>query len=138
MVASIPPPEALQDLTAAEVSIAKNSAQVASLIATVSMKPHKTNPRVDAFALEMPVGTTFVGHTNTDMDSVASSIGAAHLFDGHAAKASSLNTETIFALDHWGLESPPLFETCDLDKTRVCLMDHNQESQITPGLDLNR
>ena len=111
---------------------------MASLIATVSMKPHKTNPKVDAFALEMPAGTTFIGHTNTDMDSIGSSLGAASLFNGKAAAASKLNTETECALEHWGLEAPPLFETAsdeDLNKNKVCLMDHQQASQMAPGLD---
>ena len=36
------------------------------------------------FSTYIPSGCIFVGHTNTDMDSVASAIGAAHLFDGVA------------------------------------------------------
>ena len=105
--------------------------------ATVSERPHKTNPTVDGFAVEIPKGCTFVGHLNTDMDSIGSSLGAAYLFDGVALAASSLNTETIFALKHWGLEHPPLFETYEGDKSKVCLMDHNQASQIAAGMDLN-
>ncbi|GMH55429.1 hypothetical protein TrLO_g741 [Triparma laevis f. longispina] len=109
----------------------------ASLIAAVSEKPHKTNPRVDSFAVEIPLNTIFIGHLNTDMDSIGSSIGAAYLFGGTACAASALNTETQFALKEWGLEEPVRFEEYKGDKSKVCLMDHNQESQIAATLDLN-
>ena len=68
-------------------AIESNRAAVASLIASVSAKPHKTNPEVDGFAVEIPKGCIFLGHLNTDMDSIGSSIGAAHLFDGIALAA---------------------------------------------------
>ncbi|EKU21165.1 manganese-dependent inorganic pyrophosphatase, partial [Nannochloropsis gaditana CCMP526] len=51
-------------------------------------------------------GCIFVGHTNTDMDSVASAIGAAYLFNGTAARAEeSLNGEITFALEYAGYQS---------------------------------
>ncbi len=43
----------------------------------------------------------FVGHNNTDLDSVGSAIGAAELFGGVALRASHLNSETKFALKAW-------------------------------------
>jgi len=43
-------------------------------------------------------GCVFVGHTATDMDSIASAIGAAELFNGVPARASDVNSETEFAL----------------------------------------
>ena len=39
------------------------------------------------FPTYVPLGCFVVGHTNTDMDSVASAIGAAHLFGGVACRA---------------------------------------------------
>jgi len=43
--------------------------------------------------MSLPPQTTFVGHLNTDLDSIASSVGAAFLFNGVAASASSINSE---------------------------------------------
>mmetsp|Transcript_14943 Transcript_14943/g.29760 ORF Transcript_14943/g.29760 Transcript_14943/m.29760 type:complete len:534 (-) Transcript_14943:72-1673(-) len=118
-------------------AIESNRAAAAKLIATMSAKPHKTNPEVDGFAVEIPKGCIFVGHLNTDMDSIGSSIGAAHLFDGIALSASKINSETAFALEYWGLDTPDLFETYKGGTGKVCLMDHNQVSQIAKGVDLN-
>ena len=43
-------------------------------------------------------GATFVGHINTDLDSIAGAIGAANLYDGVAAKAQAeLNGEIMSA-----------------------------------------
>ena len=50
-----------------------------------------------------PDGCYFVGHTNTDMDSVAAAIGGAHLFGGVACRSErSLNGEVAFALEFSG------------------------------------
>ena len=52
------------------------------------------------FPTYVPLGCFVVGHTNTDMDSVASAIGAAHLFGGVACRAErSLNGEITHALE---------------------------------------
>ena len=61
--------------SATVTAIEANSELAASLIAKVSQKPHHTNPIIDTFALGLEKGTVFVGHLNTDMDSVGSSIG---------------------------------------------------------------
>lgn len=80
----------------------------------------------------------FVGHVNTDLDSVAGAMGAAALFGGTAALAeplSKLNGEIVFALKNSGLEPPhfldelPNSSTCD-----ICLVDHTEEKQMTPSL----
>lgn len=48
----------------------------------------------------LPSGCYYFGHVNTDMDSVASAIGAAYLFDGVACRSErSLNGEITFALE---------------------------------------
>eukprot|EP01097_Dermamoeba_algensis_P004589 TRINITY_DN2976_c0_g1_i1.p1 TRINITY_DN2976_c0_g1~~TRINITY_DN2976_c0_g1_i1.p1 ORF type:complete len:461 (+),score=99.65 TRINITY_DN2976_c0_g1_i1:52-1434(+) len=80
---------------------------------------------------------TWVGHTNTDMDSIASAIGAAHLFEGTAARASEkLNGEVTFVLNHFQVEAPPLFKSLTTDwKKKVCLVDHNQTTQMAEGVE---
>lgn len=123
--------------TALDETIVDNSDQAIAAIALMSEKPHKSNPRVDGFALEIPPDTVFVGHLNTDMDSIASAIGAADLFDGVPAAASKLNSESKYALELWDFKTPVFFPDLEHDKSRVCLMDHNQESQIAPTLQLN-
>jgi hypothetical protein len=83
------------------------------------------------------VGCVFVGHTATDMDSIASAIACAELFDGEAARASEINSETEFALRHWGLQVPRTFQEVDGGQDKpVCLVDHNQIKQMAPGVKL--
>ena len=38
-------------------------------------------------AISLPAGCLFVGHTNTDLDSVGGAVGAAELYDGRATLA---------------------------------------------------
>jgi inorganic pyrophosphatase/exopolyphosphatase len=80
-------------------------------------------------------GCAFVGHTNTDMDSIGSAYGASKLFGGTFTRASDINTESKFALERWGIEVPPLFQDTD-EKTqeKVCLVDHNQTTQMACGI----
>lgn len=85
-------------------------------------------------AIELPRGCIFVGHTATDMDSIGSAIAAAELFDGEAARASDINSETQFALDRFGVACPPPFAAIGAGKP-VCLVDHNQVSQMTAGIE---
>ena len=131
----------VQQSSGLETAILQNTELAATLIAAVSKKKHLTNPKIDTFALELPVGTVFVGHVNTDLDSIASSIGAAFLFQGIACSASKkLNTETSFALKYWNYgndKQPVFFPDGTFDKSKVCLMDHNQESQMAPTLDVS-
>jgi manganese-dependent inorganic pyrophosphatase len=79
----------------------------------------------------------WVGHTNTDMDSIGSAIGAALLFNGIASKASEqLNGETLFVLNKFQVEEPPLFKTLSEEqRQRVCLVDHNQITQMAEGVE---
>ncbi|KAG8461080.1 hypothetical protein KFE25_003649 [Diacronema lutheri] len=82
------------------------------------------------------LGALFVGHTAPDLDSIAAAIGAACLFAGTPAVAGELNAESAFALAHWGLPCPaPIGELLASDaRARVCLVDHNQRSQLAPAL----
>ena len=78
----------------------------------------------------------FCGHLVTDLDSIAGAIGAANLYGGVPARASEINTETEFALEHWGLPLPPPVE--DLLKEKpdrsVCLVDFQQQSQLNKAI----
>ncbi|CAD7953969.1 unnamed protein product [Amoebophrya sp. A25] len=78
-------------------------------------------------------GCIFVGHVNTDLDSVAGAIGAAALFDGVAAiSEKKLNGEILFALKECGIETPILFD--DAPGAKTCLVDHSEDKQMTPLL----
>lgn len=117
--------------TPTTLAIAENTSIAIDLIASCSSKPHQTNSRIDNYAPDLPANTTFVGHTNTDMDSIASAIGCAYLFNGIAATASKINSETEYCLQHWRINPLPLFENLEENyKERVCLVDHNQISQV--------
>ena len=80
----------------------------------------------------------FVGHINTDLDSVAGAMGAAALFGGTAALAEpldKLNGEIVFALKNCGLEPPRYFEELlNADTCDICLVDHTEEKQMVPSI----
>ena len=85
---------------------------------------------------EALVGAAFVGHLQTDLDSIASAIGGALLYGGSAARASEVNSETFFALDYWQCaKPPPIDELLAAEPARaVCLVDHHQPSQVHPAV----
>lgn len=94
---------------------------------------------VDVAAHESKLGAlaecVFVGHTNTDMDSIGSAIAGAELFGGTAARASEVNSETRACLARWGLPLPPLFkELPACADAAVCLVDHQQTTQMAEGV----
>lgn len=103
-------------------------------IAVAALSSHESAAR------ELPScelhGCVFVGHTATDMDSIGSAIGAAEIFEGVAARASDINTETAYALERFGVAVPPPFLEVPAGRA-VCLVDHNQVSQMTAGVDHN-
>ena len=90
----------------------------------------------DTFFPELKDAIFFCGHLVTDLDSIAGAIGAANLYGGVPARASEINTETEFALEHWGLPLPPPVE--DLLKEKpdrsVCLVDFQQQSQLNKAI----
>lgn len=85
-------------------------------------------------------GALFCGHLMTDLDSIAGSIGAAELYGGVAARASEINPETAFVLDLWGVEAPhPIEELLvEYPQAGVCLVDHQQMSQLNKAIDVSR
>jgi hypothetical protein len=87
----------------------------------------------------------FVGHTNTDMDSVASAIAAAELYDGVAARSAGggedpriVNGEIMHALAFASLPLPPFFQdlpnAMEADGPRVCFVDTNHPTQMIEPL----
>eukprot|EP01039_Chlorochromonas_danica_P004559 gene4559-4997_t len=85
-------------------------------------------------------GAIFCGHLVTDLDSIAGAIGAAELYGGVPARASEVNSETAFALKLWGVEKPrPVEELLvEYPQAGVCLVDHQQTSQLNKAIDVNR
>merc|ERR1712176_8349 len=90
----------------------------------------------------IPEKTVFVGHKIPDTDAICSAIAAAELFEGKPARAGELNTETQYVLNRCGISQPELFS--DLVKEgqeeveTICLVDHNQISQVADGVELNK
>ena len=78
----------------------------------------------------------FVGHVNTDLDSVAGAIGAAVLFGGVATVSEKgLNGEILYALECAGLKPPPFIEDVKgalrgslpgKKERKICLVDHSE------------
>ena len=72
------------------------------------------------------------------------------MYDGVAARASEVNSESLFALSRYKLPVPSPYKevvaaketTVRLGQTsssyNVCLLDHNQASQMTEGVDTKR
>lgn len=85
-------------------------------------------------------GAIFCGHLVTDLDSIAGAIGAAELHGGIPARASEVNSETAFALQLWGLEKPRPVEDLLVENPNagVCLVDHQQTSQLNKSIDVSR
>eukprot|EP00746_Dinoflagellata_sp_MGD_P002119 gnl/MRDRNA2_/MRDRNA2_104078_c0_seq1.p1 gnl/MRDRNA2_/MRDRNA2_104078_c0~~gnl/MRDRNA2_/MRDRNA2_104078_c0_seq1.p1 ORF type:complete len:569 (+),score=125.11 gnl/MRDRNA2_/MRDRNA2_104078_c0_seq1:197-1708(+) len=85
----------------------------------------------------------FVGHVNTDLDSIAGAICAAELFKGQPLRAEEkFNGEIEYALKYTGLPIPPTFDEfpgaaapdAKGKYKKVCLVDHNELDQMTPSL----
>eukprot|EP00600_Ochromonadales_sp_CCMP1393_P004790 CAMPEP_0174963242 /NCGR_PEP_ID=MMETSP0004_2-20121128/5221_1 /TAXON_ID=420556 /ORGANISM="Ochromonas sp., Strain CCMP1393" /LENGTH=409 /DNA_ID=CAMNT_0016211845 /DNA_START=165 /DNA_END=1391 /DNA_ORIENTATION=- len=96
--------------------------------------------QVDKYMPHQLANAIFCGHLVTDMDSIAGAIGAAELYGGTPARASEINSETKFCLEHWGVTQPePIEELLQSNPdAAVCLVDHQQTSQLNPAIDVNR
>ncbi len=85
-------------------------------------------------------GCYFIGHTNTDMDSIASAIGGASLFNGVATRSErEVNGEIEFACDYAGVDLPPYFDdvkgSSDVcNEKGIVLVDHNEPGQMIASL----
>lgn len=107
----------------------------------ISHLPEESDiPQVKAYIPATLSDAIFCGHLVTDLDSIAGAIGAAELYGGVAARASEVNSETAFALNLWDVETPKPIEQLllDLPAAGVCLVDHQQTSQLNKAIDVNR
>ncbi|KAJ1414298.1 hypothetical protein B484DRAFT_454846 [Ochromonadaceae sp. CCMP2298] len=97
-------------------------------------------PQVDPYLPQLLSGALFCGHLVTDMDSIAGAIGAAELYGGTAARASEINSETKFCLERWGVTQPSPIESLLVEQPEagVCLVDHQQTSQLNKAIDVSR
>lgn len=96
-----------------------------------------TSKLTGPWSVVIPKDSVFVGHKIPDTDAICSAIAAAELFGGRAAKAGKLNTETEYVLSRFNVAEPILFEKIR-DVSTVCLVDHNQTSQVAAGVDLKK
>mmetsp|Transcript_32084 Transcript_32084/g.37717 ORF Transcript_32084/g.37717 Transcript_32084/m.37717 type:complete len:464 (-) Transcript_32084:213-1604(-) len=98
------------------------------------------NDPTKVYMPSMLQGALFCGHLVTDMDSIAGAIGAADLYGGTAARASEVNSETAFCLERWGVSKPPPIEQLldEMPLAGVCLVDHQQTSQLNPSIPQKR
>eukprot|EP00516_Mucochytrium_quahogii_P005516 CAMPEP_0203752024 /NCGR_PEP_ID=MMETSP0098-20131031/6004_1 /ASSEMBLY_ACC=CAM_ASM_000208 /TAXON_ID=96639 /ORGANISM=" , Strain NY0313808BC1" /LENGTH=452 /DNA_ID=CAMNT_0050642005 /DNA_START=134 /DNA_END=1489 /DNA_ORIENTATION=+ len=79
----------------------------------------------------------YIGHLNTDTDSIASAVGAAYLFGGIPARSErQVNGEIRFACEYAQAQLPEYFDdipgaTDPLNQTNgICLVDHNEPGQM--------
>ncbi len=98
----------------------------------------KELPDIGPYVPHMLTGSIFVGHLVTDLDSIAGAIGGAELYGGIPARASEVNPETRFALDYWRVETPAPIEELlvKYPSSSVCLVDHQQTSQLNKSIDV--
>ena len=110
--------------------------EVAAHSIAKALTPVETVPTIELFLPEALSGAYFVGHLVTDLDSVGGAIGAAALYGGKAALASEVNSETKFALEEFGVDLPPTIEEVlkEDPNARICLVDHQQTSQMNPAI----
>lgn len=112
--------------TAVESAITENFEEGGKLLQRLA----KTT-EVSAFRPELQ-DAVFCGHLVADLDSIAGAIGASLLYGGTPARASEVNSETQFALDHWGVENIRYIEDVLKEKpdSPVCLVDFQQTTQL--------
>jgi manganese-dependent inorganic pyrophosphatase len=79
------------------------------------------------------------GHKNPDTDTICSAIAYAELktklgMDAEPVRLGSVNGETQFALDQFGIEAPRLVEKVAEEVNQVILVDHNERQQSADDL----
>jgi manganese-dependent inorganic pyrophosphatase len=80
------------------------------------------------------------GHKNPDTDSICSALAYADLKTQlgaavEAVRLGSVNGETQFALDYFGVEAPRLIESVEGAAAGVILVDHNERQQSANGIE---
>jgi len=123
--------------TEVEEQVIAKEHQAEEIIHALPKDSNTTVPSVELFLPEILKDSIFVGHLVTDLDSVAGAIGAAELYGGTPALASEINSETAFALEKWNVTKPKPIEDIlkETPKLDICLVDHQQTSQMNPSID---
>ena len=107
------------EVDAVAASLTRRAAETASSMTADGAREHPT-----AFietltaAISVPPGCLFVGHTNTDMDSVGGAVGAAELYSGRACLAQpvdKLNGEIMYACAYARSGEKPAWDSGDID-----------------------
>ncbi|AXI08540.1 manganese-dependent inorganic pyrophosphatase [Oceanobacillus zhaokaii] len=83
--------------------------------------------------------TLIFGHKSPDTDTICSALAYADLKNklgetAEPARLGSVNKETQFALDYFGVEAPQLIEKVDSDVEAVILVDHNEFQQSVDNI----
>jgi manganese-dependent inorganic pyrophosphatase len=107
---------------------------------TSHLPPTPIVHQVNAYIPPTLENAIFCGHLVTDLDSIAGALGAAELYGGIPARASEVNSETRFALDYWQVKEPEPIEEILVSHPHagVCLVDHQQTSQLNKSIPLER
>eukprot|EP01047_Picozoa_sp_COSAG01_P032070 COSAG01_NODE_2303_length_7952_cov_4.127849_3_plen_474_part_00 len=139
----------LSELAVASAEFAQQAALLADKLRVRAEEPRSLHPTASVETVSSQsnnlTGCIFLGHTNTDMDSVASAIAAAELYGGTAARSAGggedpreLNGEIMHALKFAGAETPPFFSDIPgadkPDGPHVCLVDTNHTAQMLEPL----
>lgn len=134
----------LQSSWNAEKILSRHHAHDLAILNEAAQKHHhhKTPTQIfDTYIRDHLKDAIFVGHVNTDLDSVAGAIGAAALFGGIAAVSEkNLNGEILFALSEAGIPAPALIDEVpgavrgSVGERKICLVDHSEVKQMTPLL----
>lgn len=120
--------------TVAESEVIRRQNQAKGLTANLADRA------VDMYMPQTLNDALFCGHLVTDLDSIAGAIGAAELYGGVPARASEINSETLFAIERWGAEVPRPIEELLAEQpgAPVCLVDHQQTSQLNPAINTDQ
>ena len=138
----------MRDVSALSVASEQFEAEAAILAEKLEQRAHEPLEKHPTAMLEkftaracLLEGCVFVGHTNTDMDSVAAAIAAAELYGGTAARSAGggddprvVNGEILHALAFASLELPPYFQDMEgaMEESGfpVCFVDTNHPKQM--------
>lgn len=120
--------------TTVEVEFAKRQAAAQMFVST--LPPESELPTVDPYIPQGLSGAVFCGPVLPDLDSIASSIAAAELYGGVAARAAEVNAESNYALRVFGAIKPRPIEGVlkSFPSSSVCLIDHQQTSQLSKSI----
>ena len=135
----------LSALSVASQQFAEEAKAIADKLRQRADEPKSLHPTASvesytSFSNQL-AGCIFVGHTNTDMDSIGSALASAVLYGGVPARSAGggdvpreVNGEIMHALAFAGLELPPFFQdipgAMDSDGPPVCFVDTNHPTQM--------